>query len=263
MNPNPDLNAIIASLRSEGATGLVYRLVDPTSAAKVYAGTENSGTELGVLLTTHRRHVPVQKDLPAGAGFAVRAHVVKDDPKDHVRLGVFCTDPACEDIFRHFMGDLTAHLLAEGSVEGATRTFLARVVLWQRFFVGGSGGYLSEEGQIGLFSELHVLRELLVPSVGPSTAVDSWKGPDSSPQDFILTPCVIEVKGSSAKASGRIAISNEMQLDDRPFPHLVLVHISLAAGGGTCQSLVDIVADVRLLLATSGRPLSVFNVPVR
>ncbi len=253
----PDLRPIIDSLRAATGTGLVRRLVDPKSALRVYLGLDPADAQLGVLLPVNRRLLPIQKDLPAGAGFAVRVH--KDDGKDVVTLGVFCTDATCEDIFLHFIDDLVGHLLLETSSEGALRTFLARLGLWQRFFVGGGGGYLSEEAQSGLFAELLLLRDLVIPSVGASAGVDAWKGPEGSPQDFVLNPCAVEVKCSRAKAGGRIAISNEQQLDERPFPHLVLVHVGVTVGGGTNSSLVDLVSELRSALATTGRPLDVFN----
>ena len=74
-----------------------------------------------------------------------------------------------------------------------------------------------------------LLRDLLIPSVGASAAVDA-EGPEGSPQDFRLPPCALEVKCSRAKAGGKISISNEQQLDERPFPHLVLVHVAWPPG---------------------------------
>ena len=171
MSPKPDLRPIIASLWSEGGPGLVRRRMDPSSSVDVYVGLEPATAQLGVLLAVHRRLVPSQRDLPSGAGFALRPHAVKDDPKDVVNLGVFCTDTACEDIFLPFMEDLVSHLLAETGPEAAMKTFLARVGLWQRFFVAGGGTFLSEESQCGLFAELLMLRDLIIPAVGFSAAV--------------------------------------------------------------------------------------------
>jgi hypothetical protein len=259
MSRMPDLGPIIASLRAETGTGLVRRLVDPSSPVCVYLGMEPAAGQLGVLLAAHRRLIPPQKVLPSGAGFAVRPHAVKDDGRDIVNLGVFCTDTACEDIFIHFMNDLVSHLLGATSAEAAMRTFLARVGLWQRFFVAGGGGYLSEEAQCGLFAELLTLRDLVIPAVGASDAVDAWKGPERRPQDFVLPQCALEVKCTRAKAGGKIPISNEQQLDERPFPHLALVHVGVTLGGGNNPSLPDMVAELRGLLAASGRPLDVFN----
>jgi hypothetical protein len=259
MSLMPDLGSIVASLRAETGAGLVRRLVEPTSPVSVYLGIDLAVAQLGVLLPIHRRLMPAQRDLPSGAGFAVRPLAVNDDGKDIVNLGVFCTDAACEDIFRHFMDDLVSHLLAESDDERATRTFLARVGLWQRFFVGGACSYLSDEAQSGLFAELLLLRDMLIPTAGASVAVDAWRGPEGSPQDFLLSSCALEVKCSRAKAGGRIPISNEQQLDERPFPHLVLVHVAVVTGGGTNPSLVDIIGDVREMLATTGRSLIAFN----
>ena len=259
MNQMPDLRPIIASLRIEGGSGLVRRRVDPASAADVYLGIDAGGTQLGVLLAVQHRIVPLQGDLPSGAGFALRTQAVKDDAKGIVNLGVFCTDTACEDIFLHFMEDLVSHVLPEAGHEQAVKTFLARVSLWQRFFVAGGGACLSDEEQSGLFAEMLILRDLVIPSVGASLAVDGWKGPDGTPQDFVLTPCALEVKCSRAKAGSRIPISNEQQLDERPFPHLVLTHVAVAAGGGTNPSLMDMVESIRAILSTTGRPLGVFN----
>jgi hypothetical protein len=254
-----DLGPIIASLRAETGTGLIRRLVDPKSPVSVYLGVDPANAQLGVLLAVHRRLIPGQKDLPSGTGFAVRPHAVKDDGKDIVNLGVYCTDAACEDIFLHFADDLVSHLLAATTAEAATRTFLARVSLWQRFFVAGSGRYLSDEAQCGLFAELLMLRDLVIPAVGPSAAIDGWKGPEGKPQDFVLTGGALEVKCTRAKAGGKVSVSNEQQLDERPFPHLALAHVAVTLGGGTNPSLADIIAMVRGLFAISGRTLDVFN----
>jgi hypothetical protein len=262
MNPKPDLRSIISSLRSDagGATGgpVLRRRVDPSCPVDVFVGTESATGHLGVLLGIHRRLLPLARDLPGGAGFALRSHVLKEDVKDIVNLGIFCTDTACEDIFLPFMDDLVSHLLAETGPEAAIKTFFARVGLWQRFFVEGRGVLLSEESQCGLFAELLMMRDLVIPAVGPPAA-EAWRGPEGSPQDFVLPSCALEVKCTRAKAGGKIPISNELQLDERPFPHLVLVHVAVTMGGGNNQTLTDIVAAIRALLAASGQPLDTFN----
>jgi hypothetical protein len=261
MTPKPDLGSIVASLRADAGTGgaIVRRLVDPSIPVKVYLGVDPEGAQLGVILSVHRRLIPAPMDLPGGAGFEVRPLVMKDDPKDTVILGVFCTDAASEDIFRHFMDDLIMHLITATSADAATRTFLARVGLWQRFFVAGSGNYLSEEAQCGLFAELLMLRDVILPAVGASAAVDGWKGPEGKPQDFVLPGGALEVKCTRAKAGGKIPIASEQQLDERPFPHLALAHVAVTLGGSGNPALADIIDGIRGLLAGSGRPLDVFN----
>jgi hypothetical protein len=255
----PDIGPIIASLRAETGTGLIRRLVDPKSPVSVYLGIDPADAQLGVLLAVHRSLIPGQKDLPSGEGFAVRLRAIKDDGKDIVNLGVYCTDAAREDIFLHFVDDLVSRLLATTTAETAARMFLARVRLWQRFFVARPNGYLSDEEQCGLFAELLMLHDLVIPAVGPSAAVESWKGPEGNPQDFVLTKGALEVKSTRAKAGGKIPISNEQQLDERPFPHLALAHVAVTLGGGANQSLADMITTVRGLLAMSGYTLDLFN----
>jgi hypothetical protein len=258
MNPKPELLPIIMALKNDtGGGALIRRRVDPSSPVDVYLGVEPATGHLGVLLGVHRRHVPAARDLPGGTGFTLRTHVIKDDVKDVINLGIFCTDTACEDIFLHFMEDIVSHLLTERSSEGALRAFLARVSLWQRFFVQGRNAYLTEEAQLGLFGELLVLRDLIIPAVGASTAVEAWKGPEGKPQDFTMASGALEVKCTRAKAGGRIPISNELQLDERPFGYMVLIHVSVSQSGTGNPSLTDMVEGVRALL--SGPALLTFD----
>lgn len=258
MNPSPDLQSIITALRIDVGTGaIIRRRVDPSSPVDVYLAVEPSTGNLGVLLGVHRRIVPSTRDLPGGAGFALQPHVIKEEGRDTINLGIFCTDPACEDVFRHFMEDIVPRLLAERSSEAALRAFLTRVSLWQRFFVQGRDSYLSEESQVGLFGELLVLRDVLIPAVGQPAAVDGWKGPEGKPQDFVLERGAIEVKCTRSKAGERIPVSNELQLDERPFACLVLAHALVSLGGAGSFSLVDMVDSVRGLL--SGPALQAFE----
>ncbi len=188
MNPMPDLRPIIASLRSRrpasGTSSAGAWTRRPRSTC-TWASSLPTG-QLGVLLRLHRRLVPPERDLPGGAGFAIQIHAIAEDVKDIVNLGIFCTDTACEDIFLHFMDDIVSHLLAETRPEAAMRAFLARVSLWQRFFVQGRDVHLSEEAQVGLFAELLLLRRPRHPGGRSSAAVDAWKGPEGKPQDFVL-----------------------------------------------------------------------------
>jgi hypothetical protein len=258
MNPKPDLLPIITALRNDtGGGALIRRRVDPLSPVDVFIGIEPATGHLGVLLGIHRRLVPAARDLPGGTGFALRTHVIRDDVRDVINLGIFCTDAACEDIFLHLMEDIVSHLLAERSSEAALRAFLARVSLWQRFFILGRDSHLSEESQLGLFGELLVLRDLVIPAAGTAAGVEAWKGPEGSPQDFTVPNCALEVKCTRAKAGGRIPISNELQLDDRPFDFMVLVHVSVSQGGTDNPSLTDMVEGVRAEFA--GPTLLTFN----
>jgi hypothetical protein len=258
MSQWPDLLAIITTLRSSiGGGRLIRRRVDPSSPVDVYIGIDPAMGHIGVLLRLHRRLVPPERDRPGGAGFAIEIHAIPEDVKDIVNLGIFCTDPASEDLFVHFMHDIVSRLLEESGPEAAVRAFLTRVSLWQRFFVQGRDVHLSEDAQAGLFGELLLLRDLIIPATSPGVAVDAWKGPEGRPQDYVVAGGALEVKCTRAKTGGRIPIANELQLDERPFAFLILVHISASLAGAGHPSLPDIVADIRSLL--TGPAISDFD----
>ena len=77
-----------------------------------------------------------------------------------------------------------------------------------------------------------MLRDIVVPSLGTIAGVEAWKGPEGMPQDYILAGGALEVKCTRAKAGTRIPIANEMQLDERPFNFLTLIHIAVTLAGG-------------------------------
>jgi hypothetical protein len=249
MSRMPELRPIITALKgSTGSGTIIRRRVDPASTVDVYLGIEPGTGQIGVLLRLHRRLVPAERDRPGGSGFSIQIHAIPEDVRNIVNLGIFCTDPACEDVFLHFMDDLVSHLLVENGPEAALRAFLTRVALWQRFFVQGQSGHLSEEAQVGLFGELLVLRDIIIPSVGAAAGVDSWKGPEGKPQDYLLSGGALEVKCTRAKAGTRIAIANEMQLDERPFAFLTLIHIAVTLAGAGHPSLPELVSELRTTL---------------
>ena len=255
MNPKPELRTIIDSLKAAAGeavgVSVLRRRVSPSCPVDVYLGIEPLEGNLGVLLRVHRRLAPSERDRPGGAGFSIQIHTIPEDQKDVINLGIFCTDPACEDVFLHFMDDLVSHLLIEPGPEAALRAFLARVALWQRFFVQGQNNQLSEEAQVGLFGELLVLRDIVVPSLGAIAGVDAWKGPEGKPQDYILAGGALEVKCTRAKAGAQIPIANEMQLDERPFKFLTLIHIAVTLAGAGHPSLPELVSEIRASLGGS------------
>ena len=98
--------------------------------------------------------------------------------------------------------------------------------------------------QIGLFGELWVLQNVLIPSIG-SRACYLWSGPDSERHDFIGATAHIEVK-STTKSEDRHEISRIDQLRAPTGKKLLLVSIQLErseAGEKTLEKLIDEIID--------------------
>lgn len=132
-----------------------------------------------------------------------------------------------------------------------SRILVDRINAWRRMLGRGMWRGLTPEARTGLYGELIVLRDLLLPVLG-KLAVRAWSGPSDSPKDFLWDGVGTEVKTVSASAGQKCRITNEHQLDDMGLRELYLVHQSVNRGAEG-ESLMDLVdglrADDRLLPA--------------
>jgi hypothetical protein len=126
--------------------------------------------------------------------------------------------------------------------------FIGRLLKWQQFLDQYDPEGLSDEAQRGLFGELWVLRKYMIPLLGLSAAIDSWKGPEKNQQDFKFFKSAIEVKTTISKLHQKIQIVSEQQLDNAGLNSLYLYHISLINGTGSGETLPEIVDSIRQLL---------------
>lgn len=68
-------------------------------------------------------------------------------------------------------------------------------------------------------------------------------------QDFQFFGCAVEVKTTSAKQHQKLAIASERQLDDTGAGAIVLLHLSLDVRQGQGETLPEMIASVRSLVA--------------
>lgn len=99
--------------------------------------------------------------------------------------------------------------------------------------------------QVGLFGELMVLRQLMIPYIGPA-AVNQWCGPDSERHDFVSEHLRIEVK-TTRKSRAEHEISRLDQLRVPNGCKLLFVSIQVEQTTGGDESLathVDAIVDL-------------------
>lgn len=116
---------------------------------------------------------------------------------------------------------------------------------------------LSLVEQIGLFGEIWVLRNVLIPTLGPR-ACYLWSGPDSERHDFIGNGVHIEVK-TTTKSEDKHEISRIDQLRAPNGKQLLFASIQLEkthAGEMTIATLIDEVISV---LGVNGREIDFFE----
>ncbi len=100
--------------------------------------------------------------------------------------------------------------------------------------------------QIGLFGELLVLRNLMIPSLGPA-AVAQWSGPESERHDFIAGQVHLEVKTTTRKSRHEHEISRLDQLRVPAGRQLLVVSVRLEesiGGEETVATCMDSVTDL-------------------
>jgi hypothetical protein len=143
---------------------------------------------------------------------------------------------------RHLFCSLLADLLSQLplSAGGPAAALARRLTAWQRMLSRGQLTGMAPPERAGLYGELLVLRDLILPAIG-SDALRAWSGPSGAPQDFAYLSTSVEVKTVSRPSPGSCRISNEHQLDDTSLSALFLVHqvVVIAAEGFTLAELID------------------------
>lgn len=138
--------------------------------------------------------------------------------------------------------DATMHLEPRNS-EAGMHTVLGRLDRWHRLFRQARDRILSRPEQIGLAGELLFLTDVVMAHQSELQAIESWRGPLGTPQDFSLPHASAEVK-SGDRAD--VHISSEFQLDTLNGP-IVLVNQVLkeASSSGSQDTLFAIVQRVK------------------
>ncbi|WP_054913072.1 PD-(D/E)XK motif protein [Pseudomonas sp. NBRC 111127] len=116
---------------------------------------------------------------------------------------------------------------------------------------------LSAAEQIGLFGELWVLSNVLLPTIGPRVSY-LWSGPESERHDFVGQGVHVEVK-TTTRSEPKHEISRFDQLRAPASKRLLFVSVMLERSLGGEETLADRVDEIREKLESDGRALDVFD----
>ncbi len=190
-------------------------------------------------------HMPVRSPRMQGMELKIVLES-QDKAVIHLREAVGQRTSQFEDVV-----DDVLDLLEADPGDGATARTVERLLAWQEFFARGRG-QLSHEAAAGLYAELYLLAEVMIPAFGVPSAVAHWTGPDPALQDFQMAGGAIEVKSSRGTGSGRINVSSERQLDTDGAGSLFIVYIELdERQDGTGQRLDEAVDSLIKVVAPS------------
>ncbi|MET8909194.1 PD-(D/E)XK motif protein [Micromonospora sp. NPDC004551] len=226
--------------------GIVKRRLFPRSDHDIFLAVQQPAGMRMLLLTVSataaeellRQH-PV---LPRTKGLSLQLAPTSDGSNE---LQVVLTAKERREVFNPLITDIAAAAAAQDGPEGAVRAAIERFEHWRRLLqsIGDSG--LGAEARRGLFGELIILRDQVLPVAGAVAAVSAWRGPTGSDQDFQLSTCAVEVKTGAGMNPRSIAIASERQLDDTVAGQLLLAHLSVdERQGGPGKSLNDVVEDL-------------------
>ncbi len=243
---------------------------EPPTKERLAVRTAIAGRHVDVLIGVDaalRRHVLVR--IPEGEEDAFTERVsrgigvqtVKMVPKD-TGLEESFVEIACLDSQGHGALDLVISELVD-AVErsgGLTRVKLVQGVLskWRRFWSGVPTNALSVEQQVGLFGELYFLCRWLSNALGPSKALDTWRGPAGARNDFELPSLAIEAK-TTKRVDAVHVIHGLDQLLEPAGGVMLLFALCVRDEASATESLPRLVSDMRGLLADDADALNLFE----
>lgn len=139
------------------------------------------------------------------------------------------------DLLTHFcrlVEDLGSRVAGEHDEDRRRDALIDCLAGWNQFFREERHKGLTEEQQRGLFAELLVLREHVLPLLGPDEALAAWRGPDRASQDFNRHSMSVEVKATNLLKQNFVHISSAHQLESAGLRKLWLQAFVLDAGDG-------------------------------
>lgn len=250
-----------ASAINKTGPGTAKRLVGLDAICPMFIGVKAPGILRTFILEIPKDNVPLPDIISVSRGLHFTVQITGDELlSDHASLILSSSAAGYNEIFASIAEDLYSKLHALTKKREVVAGFLSRVRLWQVFFEKQGDEGLSEEAQRGLYGELRLLKDHVLPSAtNLEKAVLSWTGPRSRQHDFQFGSASVEVKTSASKQHQKLQIASEQQLDETAVEKLYLYYLSVALienGPDTLPALVDVIQSGLSLHAGA---LSEFN----
>lgn len=118
----------------------------------------------------------------------------------------------------------------------------SRLIRWKQLLKSENLPKMTIERQMGLFTELLCLRDIVAPKYGFKSAVSAWCGPEFDKQDFSVDDAAIEVKSYRSSKGNTVSISSTGQLYCQKEKFYLIAYALTSTENG--QSIDDIVADL-------------------
>ena len=233
LSANPKPSSLVKAVHAKLHCSLEYRL--NVNEDKAY-----------LIAYCPAKSIPSEGKWPKLKGFEITKRSVSG--RDCLAVSVLSSVPKSDILFAENMLSLVGSECQQGLSDlDALEDMLACLAKMQNL-AKGRGAPLSVDKQVGLFGELYIIYNYMIPVVGDSRAVLEWVGPSGAPQDFQSQSCALEVKTTRANLPQTIRISSARQLQSDTVPRLYLARIALDIQPSIGETLPDIVEKINSIL---------------
>lgn len=259
MNRTSTIKGIWQKLETEGTEGLVKRALDIPSCPKSFCTCRFPERYLGFAISFHqdvKLDISVFQDLTE-----LNISLLKDNSfPDSKLLLIQLTnrEQRVKDIFASICANIVGSILEVESEKEGVRLVIAQLRKWKDLFSHKRNQKLSLQEQQGLYGELYFLRKLLY-SIDKTKVTSIWVGPEMAPKDFQSDMWAVEVKTTSATSQSGISINGELQLDESNIEHLFLYNLVVEVSQQGGETLPEIIAAIRELLARDNKATEIFE----
>jgi hypothetical protein len=193
------------------------------------------------------KSLPSQARWPKLKAFEIKQRSVAG--RDCVAVSVLPSVPQADIALAEEMLSLVGSNCQPGLEPGEAVEDMLACLARMQSLAKGRGQPLSPEKQVGLFGELHVIANLLIPTQGAEKTIAEWVGPAGAPQDFQAKACAMEIKTTRGNLPQTIKISSARQLQADTVARLFLVRIALDSQPSVGASLTEMVNQIGSALA--------------
>jgi len=243
---------VVDSLTTDGVTGThVQKRIGEISALDAYAAKRVADELEALIFEVATAAIERINEWPRSRGFEVLLERGEEETRVHLQL----VEERYREVFRALCGDVCKVMIGASDEADAVRVFHQRLLRWQSFLQKHGPEGLSEHARCGLFGELLVLRDLLLPCMGAGVVLHAWRGCKKAHQDFQFPDRALEVKTTRASIPDRISISNVQQLDGEGMEHMFLTVVHVNENETVGETLLDVIDGLRDVLPDDNRDL--------
>lgn len=145
------------------------------------------------------------------------------------------------EIFNILCRDILGVTLNATPTKDKVDQIFLRLKKWENLLSKGSKYIFSKEAEKGLFGELTILKDFIIPKFGVEKGIVNWSGPEFDKHDFIIDDLLIEIKTYTSNKGKKIYISSPEQLHSSSLQNLYLVAVEIIQSeeGKIIQNLID------------------------